>query len=71
MGHEAGPPRIAELLALLEEHGVPFVKVGSAAAKIYGVDLEPGDLDIVPARHHPVLRIGRRAHVRWIVNRET
>jgi hypothetical protein len=28
--------------------GVSFVVVGSAAARMHGVDLEPGDLDIVP-----------------------
>jgi len=36
------------LLECLERHGVRHVLAGSVAAMAYGVDLVPGDLDIVP-----------------------
>jgi hypothetical protein len=40
---------VAGILKLLDEFGVQYVITGSVAARLYGVDLEPGDLDIVPA----------------------
>ena len=49
MTHEAKPPQVEQLLALLNEQEVQFVIVGSVAARLYGVTLDPGDLDIVPA----------------------
>jgi len=36
------------LLDLLERHGILYILGGSVAAMAYGVDLVPGDLDIVP-----------------------
>ena len=39
---------LAGLLDVLEAEGVAFVVVGSCAALAYGLDVEPGDLDIVP-----------------------
>lgn len=41
-------PEIGELLQLLVHHEVEFVIAGSVAALLHGVDLCPGDLDIVP-----------------------
>lgn len=46
--HPSRPPDVEALLGVLEEYGVRFVLSGSVAAAAYGVDLEPGDLDIVP-----------------------
>ncbi len=49
MLHEEVPPRIAEILALLEDAELRYVISGSVAAKIHGAEIEPNDLDIVPA----------------------
>ncbi len=48
MIHEAAPPRIEEILRLLEAHSLRYVICGSVAARLHGVELVPGDLDIVP-----------------------
>ena len=48
--HDCGPPDVPRLLAILEDHQVRYVISGSVAARIYGVELVPGDLDIVPSR---------------------
>lgn len=48
--HKPGPPRIREILKLLDDSGARFIIVGSVAAQLHGVQLEPGDLDIVPAQ---------------------
>jgi hypothetical protein len=42
-------PDLAALVAVLHDHGVRYVVTGSVAALLHGVDLQPGDLDIVPA----------------------
>ena len=42
-------PDVPTLLAVLETHGVRYILIGSVAAQAYGVDVEPGDLDIAPA----------------------
>ena len=42
------PPDVPALLSLLAGHGVRHVVVGSVAAQLHGVALEPGDLDVVP-----------------------
>jgi hypothetical protein len=47
--HEARPPLVGAILEVLDEMEVQFVITGSVAAQLHGVDLEPGDLDIVPA----------------------
>lgn len=47
--HADRPPDVEALLALLAEHNVRFVVVGSVAALLRGVELTPGDLDVVPA----------------------
>jgi hypothetical protein len=39
----------AAIFAALEAHGIRYVVTGSVAAMAYGVDLDPGDLDIAPA----------------------
>jgi hypothetical protein len=49
MRHPERPPDVPRLLAMLEEHDVRYVLIGSVAAHLYGVDVQPGDLDIVPA----------------------
>jgi hypothetical protein len=46
--HPSSPPDIAALLHALQRFKVKFVVVGSVASKLHGVDLEPGDLDVVP-----------------------
>lgn len=57
--HERRPPEIELLLAALERHGVQYVLVGSAAAWMYGMEIDPRDLDIVPALDHA--NLGRLA----------
>ena len=47
--HPSRPPEIEALVRCLDRHGVDYVVTGSYAACLYGVDLQPGDLDIVPA----------------------
>lgn len=41
-------PRFAELLKVLDEHGVEFVVVGGVAAVLEGAPLTTFDVDIVP-----------------------
>lgn len=47
---------MAALLNLLNDHDVRYVVTGSAAAMLHGVELEPGDLDITPARDQENLK---------------
>lgn len=47
--HGKQPPNIQALLDALRVHEVQFVIVGSVAARLYGADLDPGDIDITPA----------------------
>ncbi len=49
MLHEARPPQVGDILRILDERDLQYVIVGSVAALLYGVDLQPNDLDIVPA----------------------
>jgi hypothetical protein len=42
-------PDIEALLAVLDRHGVRYVVTGSVAARLHGVPLEAGDLDVTPA----------------------
>jgi hypothetical protein len=44
------PPDVRALIRVLNNEGVRYVVTGSAAAMLHGVALEPGDLDITPAR---------------------
>ena len=58
-------------LELLEVHGVRYVLTGSVAARVYGVDVQPGDLDITPALDHQNLpRLANvlkdSGRVRWL-----
>lgn len=46
---ENAPPDVAKLLDALDAHRVRYVVIRSVAAKLYGVEVEPGDLDIAPA----------------------
>lgn len=43
------PPEILLLLRLLRDASVDFVLHGSVAAMMYGVSVEPGDLDVTPS----------------------
>ena len=43
------PPETKTLLRLLRDNAVDFVLHGSVAAMVYGVELEPGDLDVTPS----------------------
>ncbi len=54
--HPSRPPDVDALLALLERRGLEFVLVGSVAAIAHGIELEPGDLDIVPSTDASSLR---------------
>ncbi len=47
--HPAHQPNIPQLLAGLHAHQIRYMLTGSVAAHLYGVDLQPGDLDITPA----------------------
>jgi hypothetical protein len=47
--HPDHPPDIPALLSALNEHRVRCVLAGSVAARAYGADVTPGDLDVVPA----------------------
>jgi len=49
VGWERAKPDIEALLAVLERHGVLYVVTGSVTARLHGVPLEPGDLDVTPA----------------------
>ncbi len=46
---ERAKPDVEALLAVLDRHGVHYVVTGSVAARLRGVLLEPGDLDVTPA----------------------
>ena len=56
MAVDRTPPDIAAIVRVLAEHGVEYVIVGSGAALLRGVDVTPGDLDIVPELSVPNLR---------------
>lgn len=43
------PLKIASLLRLLDERGIDWVLSGSAVLVLYGADLRPNDLDVVPS----------------------
>lgn len=47
--HDSAPPNLPALIEILAEHQVNYVIVGSVAAQLYGVEVQPGDFDIVPA----------------------
>jgi hypothetical protein len=59
------PPNVRALLDLLNDHEVRYVVTGSVAAMLYGVTLEPGDLDITPARDEE--NLNRLARVLGII----
>lgn len=42
-------PQLAALLEVLDRHGVDVVVAGSVGALAHGAEVDPGDLDIVPA----------------------
>ena len=46
--HAVRPPDVPELLRILKHHDIQYVLTGSVAAAVYGVELKPGDLDVVP-----------------------
>ena len=46
--HTDKPPDLQSLVGLLARYGVSFVVVGSAAARMLGLDVVPRDLDIAP-----------------------
>jgi hypothetical protein len=46
--HPSAPPDMPQLVSALAACRVDYVVVGSVAAKLYGVALEPRDFDIVP-----------------------
>ncbi|MFQ5507101.1 MAG: hypothetical protein ACE5F1_20205 [Planctomycetota bacterium] len=54
--HGSRSPDVAGLLEILEDRKVRFILIGSVAAAAYGVELEAGDLDIVPDTDEANLR---------------
>ena len=49
MKHSSKTPDTPALLKKLHKHKINYVLIGSVAAQLYGVDVQPGDLDITPA----------------------
>ena len=47
--HESRPPDVPRLLAVLNLSGVRYILIGSVAAQLYGIEAQPGDLDVTPA----------------------
>lgn len=52
MGRASRPPDIENLLKVLDRWKVDYILVGSVAAAVYGVQVEAGDMDVVPSREH-------------------
>ena len=46
------PPEVPRLLEVLRAHEIRYVIIGSVAAQLYGVEVQPGDLDLTPALDH-------------------
>lgn len=46
--NDNAPPDVPFLIEALEAHRVRYVVVGSVAAELYGVEVQPGDFDITP-----------------------
>jgi hypothetical protein len=49
VAHESRPPDVPHLLEALGLAGVRYILIGSVAAQLYGIETQPGDLDITPA----------------------
>ena len=47
--HGSRPPDVPRLLEALSRSGVCYILIGSVAAQLYGIEVQPGDLDITPA----------------------
>jgi hypothetical protein len=41
-------PDVPHLLEALNSAGLRYVLIGSVAAQLYGIETQPGDLDIIP-----------------------
>jgi len=50
--HQNSPPNVPALFKVLDSFGVRYVLIGSVAADLYGVEMQPGDMDIAPALDH-------------------
>jgi hypothetical protein len=50
MGRPSRPPDIEHLLKVLDRWEVDYILVGSVAAAVYGVQVQAGDMDVVPNR---------------------
>ena len=46
--HPNRPPEVQEIIEVLRRLRVEFVLAGSVAALVHGVEVEPGDVDVVP-----------------------
>ena len=46
--HTSRPPEVAKLVEVLHRLDVRYILVGSVAAAAYGIDVDPGDFDVVP-----------------------
>jgi hypothetical protein len=49
IGHGNRLPDVPRLLEALNRSGVRYILIGSLAAQLYGIEAQPGDLDITPA----------------------
>jgi hypothetical protein len=49
MSHPKRSPDIPALIEVLDRHGAQYIVVGSVVAMLKGVELTPGDFDVVPA----------------------
>lgn len=47
--HGERSPDVPRLLEALDAHQVRYVLIGSVAAQMYGIEAQPGDLDVTPA----------------------
>lgn len=47
--HGNQPPDVPRLLEALDLFDIRYVLIGSIAAQLYGIEVQPGDLDITPA----------------------
>jgi hypothetical protein len=47
--HLSTRPEVGKLVQVLNSYGVRYVIIGSVAAQLYGVDVQPGDFDITPS----------------------
>lgn len=50
--HQNSHPNVTALVEDLDSFGVRYVLIGSVATDLYGVEMQPGDMDIAPTLDH-------------------